>query len=77
MNENMQINEVNMEKLISTVVIKTTSSLKNSLIESEWMSLKKTAKYANVSYNTLMKFRLMGLEISGIDGVKRVSKKRN
>lgn len=75
MNENTQINEANMEKLISTVVTKTISSLKESFGDSEWMSLKEAAKYANVSYNTLMKFRVMGLKISEIDGVKRVSKK--
>ena len=75
MNENTQINEANMEKLILAVVTKTISSLKKSFGDSEWMSLKEAAKYANVSYNTLMKFRVMGLKISEIDGVKRVSKK--
>ncbi|MGN7479816.1 helix-turn-helix domain-containing protein [Solibacillus silvestris] len=75
MNENTHINEANMEKLILTVVTKTISSLKESFGDSEWMSLKEAAKYANVSYNTLMKFRVMGLKISEIDGVKRVSKK--
>lgn len=75
MNENTQINEANMEKLILAVVTKTISSLKESFGDSEWMSLKEAAKYANVSYNTLMKFRVMGLKIPEIDGVKRVSKK--
>lgn len=75
MNEYGQINEANMEMLISTVVAKTISSLKNSFVDSEWMSLKEAAIYANVSYNTLMKFRVMGLKVSEIDGVKRVSKK--
>jgi len=75
MNNYEQINDANMEKLISTVVTKTISSLKDSFVDSEWMSLKEAAKYANVSYNTLMKFRLLGLKISEIDGVKRVSKK--
>lgn len=40
----------------------------------EWMSLKEGAAYAGVSYNTLMKFRFMGLKICEIDGVKRISK---
>ncbi|CAM5199046.1 hypothetical protein UACE39S_05771 [Ureibacillus acetophenoni] len=40
----------------------------------EWMTLKEGAAYAGVSYNTLMKFRLMGLKICEIDGTKRVSK---
>ena len=38
------------------------------------MSLKEGANYAGVSYNTFMKFRIEGLKISEIDGVKRVSK---
>ncbi|GEC82763.1 hypothetical protein LSP03_25060 [Lysinibacillus sphaericus] len=37
------------------------------------MSLKEGAAYAKVSYNTLAKFRLMGLKISEVDGTKRVS----
>lgn len=41
----------------------------------EWMSLKEAASYAGVSYNTLIKFRLMGLKICEIDGIKRVSRK--
>ncbi|GGA43283.1 DNA-binding protein [Psychrobacillus lasiicapitis] len=42
---------------------------------SEWMSLKEGAKYAGVSYNSFIKFRVMGLKVSEIDGIKRVSKK--
>lgn len=41
----------------------------------EWFSLKEAAKYAGVSYNTFMKFRIRGLKICEIDGIKRVSKK--
>lgn len=40
----------------------------------EWMSLKEAADYIGVSYNTLIKFRVMGLKVCEIDGVKRVSK---
>ncbi|GIN57938.1 hypothetical protein J8TS2_22570 [Lederbergia ruris] len=40
----------------------------------EWLDLKSAAKYANVSYNTFMKFRQMGLKVAEIDGVKRVKK---
>ena len=40
----------------------------------EWMSLKEGADYANVCYNTFIKFRDCGLKISEINGVKRVSK---
>lgn len=42
---------------------------------SEWLSLKEGAKYVGVSYNTFIKFRVMGLKVSEIDGIKRVSKK--
>lgn len=41
---------------------------------SEWLDLKSAAKYANVSYNTFIKFRIRGLKVVEIDGVKRVSK---
>lgn len=40
----------------------------------EWMSLKEGAEYADVSPNIFRKFRNMGLKISEIDGVKKVSK---
>lgn len=40
----------------------------------KWMSLKEAAAYAGVSYNTFIKFRVMGLKICEIDGIKRVSK---
>ena len=41
----------------------------------EWMSLKEAAKYAGVSYNTLIKFRHIGLKVSEIGSIKRISKK--
>lgn len=69
------INETNIERLISTVVAKTISSLKDSFTYSEWMSLKEATIYLNGSPNTLKKFRVMGLKISEIDWFKRVSKK--
>lgn len=40
----------------------------------QWLTLRQGADYASVSYNTLMKFRLMGLKVAEIDGVKRISK---
>lgn len=42
--------------------------------QQEWLDLKSAAKYANVSYNTFIKFRKMGLKVAEIDGVKRVKK---
>ncbi|ETT81999.1 hypothetical protein MKZ08_03755 [Viridibacillus sp. FSL R5-0477] len=41
----------------------------------EWFSLKEAAIYAGVSYNTFKKFRLLGLKVCEIEGIKRVAKK--
>lgn len=41
----------------------------------EWLTLKEAAAYANVSYNTFIKYREKGLLVAEIDGVKRVSRK--
>ena len=41
---------------------------------SEWMTLANGAKYAGVSYNTFVKFQKMGMKVSQVDGIKRVSK---
>lgn len=41
----------------------------------EWMTLSEGAKYAGVSINTFAKFRLMGLKVVEIEGIKRVSRK--
>lgn len=40
-----------------------------------WLSMKEAAKYAGVSYNTFIKFRLRGLKICEVEGIKRVSRK--
>ena len=39
-----------------------------------WMTLKEGAAQAGVSSNSFMKFRIYGLEICKVEGVKRVSK---
>lgn len=39
------------------------------------MTLSEGAKYAGVSHNTFMKFREMGLKVSQVYGIKRVSRK--
>lgn len=38
------------------------------------MTLKDGVAYAGVSYNSFMKFRIYGLKICEVEGVKRVSK---
>lgn len=66
------------EKLKAVVLTATKEALKRSheqLIAKEWMSLREGAAYAGVSYNSFMKFRVMGLQVCEIDGIKRVSKK--
>lgn len=65
--------ETHMEEVILKALNKAIAS--NREPKSEWMSLKEAAKYAGVSYNTLIKFREKGLKVSEIDGVKRVSRK--
>ena len=65
----------NIEELIVNTLNKALSSSRQGFIHHEWMSLKEGAKYADVSYNTFMKFRLKGLKVSEVDGVKRVSRK--
>lgn len=47
----------------------------HNVIVREWLSLKEAAKYAGVSYNTFIKFRLRGLKICEVEGIKRVSRK--
>ncbi len=69
---------VRLEKELQTVILTT---LRQAILDSqkqnqnrEWMSLKEGAAYAGVSYNTLMKYREMGLRVCEIEGVKRISK---
>ena len=49
--------------------------IKKKIDFKDWMSISEASKYVGVSYNTFSKFRLMGLKICEIDGIKRVSKK--
>lgn len=67
--------ESHLEELIIHTINKTLLSSRQLLVLNEWMSVKEAAKYAGVSFNTFMKFRIMGLKITEIDGVKRVSRK--
>ena len=41
----------------------------------EWMNLSEGAAYIGVAYNTFKEFQLMGLKITEIGRVKRVSRK--
>lgn len=44
------------------------------IVPIEWMTLADGAKYAGVSYNSFSKFREMGLKVSQVEGIKRVSR---
>ncbi|WP_342533331.1 helix-turn-helix domain-containing protein [Lysinibacillus sp. FSL K6-0057] len=67
-----------LEKELQTVILTTLrqaiQDLQQQHQNKEWMSLKEGAAYAGVSYNTLMKYREMGLRVCEIEGVKRISK---
>ncbi|GAB5055485.1 hypothetical protein NVV76_00990 [Pediococcus ethanolidurans] len=40
----------------------------------EWLNMKQAGQYANVSFNTLKKWIAMGLRVSTIAGMQRISK---
>ncbi|MGE8036733.1 DNA-binding protein [Lysinibacillus sp. NPDC093692] len=63
-----------LQTLINSTLKQIVQDIQIQNTQKEWMSLKEGANYAGVSYNTFMKFRIKGLKISEIDGVKRVSK---
>lgn len=65
-----KINKI--EELIVSIEIQTP---KHHVPISEWMTLSNGAKYAGVSYNSFIKFQRMGLRVSRVDGIKRVSRK--
>lgn len=68
-----------LEEEIKKVVLMATHQVMEQypkvLFAKDWMSIKEGASYAGVSVNTFNKFRVMGLKICEIDGVKRVSLK--
>lgn len=68
-----------LEEQLKVVVLTATKEAieegRKQLATREWMTLKEGAVYANVSYNSFIKFRERGLKVCEIDGIKRVSKK--
>ena len=66
--------EIEALKILQNMVSSTIQQVVNSYQPKEWLSLKEGASYAGVSYNTFLKFREMGLKVTEIDGIKRVSK---
>ena len=78
MESNLNLSK-NFEEQIKQLILSATKSVLEQTFtgpsQKEWMSITEGAKYAGVSYNTFMKFRVMGLRVSEIDGIKRVSLK--
>lgn len=72
MNTDLTANEF--EGIVLKAVQKALKAAHHEFVDSGWLSLKEGAKYADVSYNTLMKYRIMGLQVCEIDGVKRISR---
>lgn len=73
MNTDISVNEL--EGIVLKAVQKALQAAHHEFVDSGWLSLKEGAQYAGVSYNTLMKYRTMGLQVCEIDGVKRISRK--
>lgn len=67
--------EAAIEELIVNAINKALLAAQHQFMDRGWLSLKDGAKYADVSYNTFIKFRGMGLQVCEIEGIKRVSRK--
>lgn len=75
-NEKQIIESLNkMEELLKSLVNQESNFQNSNVSLSEWMTLADAAKYAGVSNNTFLKFRVLGLRVSHIEGIKRVSRK--
>lgn len=69
------ITDEKLHQLIITTINEAIEKSLQSLTNKEWMSLSEGAKYAGVSHNTFVKFRELGLKVTQVDGIKRVSRK--
>jgi len=72
---NVELMSIDIEDIVIKAVQKALLATQHQFIDSGWLSLKDGAKYASVSYNTFIKFRMMGLQVCEIEGIKRVSRK--
>lgn len=72
---NVNLTTTDIEEIVIKAVQKALQAAHHEFIDSGWLSLKEGAKYAGVSYNTLMKYRTLGLQVCEINGVKRISRK--
>ncbi|MGE7795887.1 helix-turn-helix domain-containing protein [Lysinibacillus fusiformis] len=73
MNVNLTTTEI--EEIVIKAVQKALQAAQHEFVDSGWLSLKEGAKYAGVSYNTLLKYRQHGLQVCEIEGIKRISRK--
>ena len=73
-----ELPQLPLEKQIETVTIsameKAIEKYYKKNATKEWMSIKEACEYIGISFNTFSKFRAMGLKVSEIDAIKRVSK---
>ena len=72
---NINLTTTDLEEIVIKAVQKAIQTAHHEFVDGGWLSLKEGAKYAGVSYNTLMKYRTLGLQVCEIDGVKRISRK--
>lgn len=76
----MELNVLEIQSTTQACVLNTLTELLEEIVSNkkggpkEWMSIEEACQYINISYNTFKKFRLMGLKVAEIDGVKRVAK---
>lgn len=64
-----------LDKIFELISNDTSNIPKHDFTIKEWMTLNEGAKYANVSINTFRNFRLHGLKVTEIEGIKLVSRK--
>lgn len=69
--EQIDLVENRIKEIMTDVYLRFHTENKSS---KEWMSIKEACEYIGVAYNTFAKYRVMGLKVSEIEGVKRVSK---
>lgn len=64
-----------LDKVLEFIADNILNAPKHDFTIKEWMTLDEGAEYANVSINSFRKFRLHGLKVTEIEGIKRVSRK--
>jgi len=72
---NVNLTTTDIEEIVIKAVQKALQAAQHEFVDSGWLSLKEGAKYAGVSYNTLLKYRQYGLQVCEIEGIKRISRK--